>query len=145
VLVLAATKQQATVIFNYALAFIESSPMLRSQIQSVTAEEIRLSGNVVIGVLPNNYRTVRGRTLLACIFDECAFWRDETSAKPDLETKNELGWRGTNKRALSAFSTSIRISRPTRFSRAFARSGRLRSRLIQAWLRHTVAGACLAG
>jgi hypothetical protein len=29
---------------------------------------------------------VRGRTLLACIFDEVGFWRDETTSLPDLET-----------------------------------------------------------
>jgi hypothetical protein len=33
----------------------------------------------------NSFRTVRGRTLVACIFDEVSFWRDETSATPDLE------------------------------------------------------------
>jgi hypothetical protein len=34
---------------------------------------------------PASYRTVRGRTLLACIADETAYWRDETSALPDVE------------------------------------------------------------
>ena len=34
----------------------------------------------------NSFRTVRGRTLVACVMDECAFWRDETSAIPDIET-----------------------------------------------------------
>jgi hypothetical protein len=28
----------------------------------------------------------RGKTLLACIFDETGFWRDESSAMPDVET-----------------------------------------------------------
>ena len=29
-----------------------------------------------------SFRTIRGRTLMACILDEVAFWRDETSARP---------------------------------------------------------------
>jgi hypothetical protein len=29
---------------------------------------------------------IRGRTLLATIFDEIAYWRDDTSANPDIET-----------------------------------------------------------
>jgi hypothetical protein len=34
----------------------------------------------------NSFRSVRGWTLLACIFDEVSFWRDESSAQPDVET-----------------------------------------------------------
>ena len=55
-------------------------------IESVTAHEIRLTNGVVIAVHSNSYRSVRGRTLLACIFGEIAFWRDDTSANPDIET-----------------------------------------------------------
>lgn len=86
VLVLAASKGQARAALNYAEAFFRESPILAQQIETVTTEEIRLKGGIVIGVHPNSFRTVRGRTLLACIFDESAFWRDETSALPDVET-----------------------------------------------------------
>jgi hypothetical protein len=85
VLALSASRAQAHVIFQYCLAFIESSPILRQQIESTTAEEIRLKNNIVIGVHPNAYRTVRGRTLLALVLDEVSYWRDETSASPDVE------------------------------------------------------------
>jgi hypothetical protein len=33
----------------------------------------------------NSFRTVRGRTLVATVFDEVSFWKDETSATPDIE------------------------------------------------------------
>ena len=86
VLVLAPTVSQARVIFDYALGFILASPLLRSQLDGEpTANEIRLRGGVTISVLPASYRSVRGRILLACIADESAFWRDETSALPDIE------------------------------------------------------------
>ena len=86
VLVLAPTQKQAKLVFNYALAFLEASPILRQQFRSRTSEEIRLAGNIVIGVHPASFRSVRGRTLLAVVFDESAFWRDETAALPDVET-----------------------------------------------------------
>lgn len=87
VLVLAASKAQAQAVFNYALGFIEASPVLRQQLDGApTNDEIRLKGGIVIAAHPNSFRTVRGRTLLAAIFDEVAFWRDETSASPDVET-----------------------------------------------------------
>ena len=70
VLVLAPTQKQAKLVFNYALAFLEASPILRQQFRSRTAEEIRLAGNIVIGVHPASFRSVRGRTLLAVVFDE---------------------------------------------------------------------------
>jgi phage terminase large subunit-like protein len=85
VLILAATKQQASTVFNYCRGLLESSPVLSSLIDTATADEIRLKSGVIIGVHTASFRTVRGRTLLACIFDEVAFWRDETGANPDLE------------------------------------------------------------
>jgi hypothetical protein len=86
VLVLAATRSQAKTILNYAEAFIRESPVLRQQLEEVTAEEIRLKGNIPIAVHSNNFRSVRGRTLIAAVFDETALWCDETSSMPDVET-----------------------------------------------------------
>jgi hypothetical protein len=37
-------------------------------------------------VATNSFRHVRGRTILCSIFDEVAYWRDERSATPDVET-----------------------------------------------------------
>jgi hypothetical protein len=86
VLVLEPSQPQATVVFNYALAFLQTSPVLRQEVESVTAHEIRLKNGLVIAVHPNSFRSVRGRTLVAVIFDEVAFWRSEDSALPDYET-----------------------------------------------------------
>lgn len=86
VLVLAASQSQARIVFQYCLGFLQSSPILSREIESTTATEIRLRNGNCIAVHANSYRTVRGRTLLACIFDEVAMWRDETTATPDLET-----------------------------------------------------------
>lgn len=86
ILVLAASKTQALAVFRYVVAFFEESPILRKLIRNVTADEIQLDGNIAISVHTNSYRTVRGRTLIAAIFDECAFWRDEASTQPDVET-----------------------------------------------------------
>jgi hypothetical protein len=85
VLVLSQTVAQARVVFDYALSFIEQSPVLRQEIESTTQTEIRLNNGVIIGTHHNSYRSVRGRSLLAVIFDESSFWRDESSALPDLE------------------------------------------------------------
>jgi phage terminase large subunit-like protein len=85
VLTLAASRDQAQVVFGYALAFLRNSPILSTMIKSVTAHEIRLTNNVVLAIHSNSYRLIRGRSLLAVIFDEVGHWRDELSSNPDLE------------------------------------------------------------
>jgi hypothetical protein len=40
----------------------------------------------VISVMTNSYRVARGQTLLLVVGDEISYWRDETTALPDLET-----------------------------------------------------------
>jgi hypothetical protein len=86
VLTLAASAAQAKVVFRYCLGFLEASPILQREIAATTASEIRLRNGVVIAVHANSYRTVRGRTLLAVVFDEVSYWRDELSAMPDIES-----------------------------------------------------------
>ena len=68
------------------MAFLRKSPILRQMIKSTTAFEIRLNNGVTIAIHTNSFRLIRGKTLLACVFDEIAFWRDDTSANPDVET-----------------------------------------------------------
>jgi hypothetical protein len=90
VLVLAASVEQAKVVFNYALAFLTESPVLCGEVVEATRNEIRLRNGIVIAIHSNSFRTSRGRTLLAVIFDEVAYWRDESSATPDLEVYRAL-------------------------------------------------------
>src|ERR1035437_4882057 len=87
VLSLAASKSQAKATLDYASGFLSASPMLKQLLDGEpTTEEIRLKGNISIATHSANFRTVRSRTLIGCVFDETAFWRDaETSANPDTE------------------------------------------------------------
>jgi hypothetical protein len=62
------------------------SLVLKKEIASFTKEEIVLKNGIIIAIHSNSFRTVRERTLCACIFDEIAFWRDDMSATPDAET-----------------------------------------------------------
>jgi len=65
---------------------MRESPVLRREVVEATRSEIRLRNGVIIAIHPNSFRTIRGRTVLACIFDEVAYWLgDETSAAPDTE------------------------------------------------------------
>ena len=83
---LATDRQQAAIILNYTRSFFADIPLLRDMVRRETANGFQLDNGVDIAVSTNSFRSVRGRPVLAAIFDECAFWRDETSASPDEET-----------------------------------------------------------
>jgi hypothetical protein len=85
VLVLAASRAQATVVLRYIAAFLQSSAILRREVAEVTAEEIRLKSGIVIAVHPNSFKTVRGRSLVAAVFDETSYWPTDDSALSDVE------------------------------------------------------------
>ena len=85
VLVLAADRKQAQSIMRYARALCEEVPLLAAKIERVTTEEIEFQGCVGIEVGTASYRTTRGRTLIAALLDEIAFFRSEDSTNPDYE------------------------------------------------------------
>jgi hypothetical protein len=81
----------------------------KQEIADVTRSEIRLKNGIAIAIRSNSFRTIRGRTLCACIFDEVAMWRDESSAMPDVETyRSVLPTLLTTKGMLVGISTGYR-------------------------------------
>jgi hypothetical protein len=87
VLVLSASIAQAQRAFGYIRGIFQSVPVLRELVTNETADTISLSTGADIEVCPANFRTLRGRTAVAVIADEIAFWRNESnySANPDKE------------------------------------------------------------
>jgi hypothetical protein len=91
VMVLAADREQARVVFQYVEALLDQVPMLRALITHRTKEEIHLRNRLVIRVHTASFRAVRGYTVVVAILDEVAFWRsDEDSANPDIEIVTAL-------------------------------------------------------
>lgn len=84
--ILAVDRKQAGVAFGYVRGLLEASPTLSQMVERLRAEAIDLKNGTTIEVATNSYRAVRGRTLIACLLDECAFYRDADTANPDVET-----------------------------------------------------------
>lgn len=83
IMVLAVDKDQAQIIFDYARALIEQTPMLAAMVDGdPRAEEIDFTNGVTIAVHTSSYKSVRGRTLAAALCDEIAFWRSDDSRNP---------------------------------------------------------------
>ncbi len=85
VTVIAADRRQARTIMNYVRAFLTGTPLLAPLVAKDNTEDIELTAGVVIEVATCSYRTIRGRTIIAALCDEIAFWSDDTSANPDTE------------------------------------------------------------
>jgi hypothetical protein len=90
VLCIAVDKAQAGIAFGYIKGYFEQIPALASLVTGIGPSSINLDNGVTIEVIINSYRSVRGRSILACIFDEAAFFRDENFASPDTETYNAV-------------------------------------------------------
>jgi hypothetical protein len=109
VLVIAGSVDQARTVFGFVKGFLKTSPTLRREVIDIKRQEIELKNGVIIAVHSNSFRTVRGRTLAACVFDEVSFWRDETSATPDVEMyRAVMPAMATTKGMLVAISSPYR-------------------------------------
>ena len=80
IMVIAADRRQARVVFRYIAGFLSAVPMLARMVESRTKEAIDLTNRVTIEVHTANFRAIRGYTVIAAICDEIAFWRSEDSA-----------------------------------------------------------------
>lgn len=87
VMIVNPSRAQGRVCLGYLLAFLESTPATQSMVTAKTADSITLSNRIVIEIITASYRVPRGRTCVALIGDETAFWNSDlaTSANPDTE------------------------------------------------------------
>jgi hypothetical protein len=90
ILCLACTREQAGIVFGYIRGYFEEIPALKALLVSAQNDTITLSNGVEIIVSTNSFRHVRGKTVAAAIFDEVAFWRDDSSANPDTAIYNAI-------------------------------------------------------
>lgn len=84
-LIVAVTKEQAGVVFNYVRGIITASPLLRQMIERETVDTIELSNGCCIQTVPTNFRSMRGRAIATAILDEAAFYRDQDGVTNDRE------------------------------------------------------------
>ena len=87
---LAVDRSQAKVLLRYVRSFFRDIGMLKRLVESETADGLMLTNGVEIAISTNNFRAVRGRSIVCAVLDECAFYRDEGSSNPDTETYNAI-------------------------------------------------------
>lgn len=85
VAIIAADRKQARSIFRFITGLLDAVNLLSSMVEDETAETIALDNRVVIEIHTASFRVTRGYTFAAVLADETAFWRDDSSANPDVE------------------------------------------------------------
>jgi hypothetical protein len=88
VMIIACDMRQARIVVRYLAALLEIpllKPLVLGKQTNRNAPGYDLDGQVTIEVHTTSFRSVRGYTIAAAIFDEIAFWRSEESANPDSE------------------------------------------------------------
>jgi hypothetical protein len=90
VLCLACDRDQSKIVLNYTRSFFAQVPALKANVRRETADGFELRNGIDVVVGTNSFRSTRGRTILAAILDEVAFYRSETSSAPDVETYRAL-------------------------------------------------------
>ena len=81
---LAVDRDQAKVAFRYISSMFEK-PLLAKMVARDTADTIELTNGFAIEVTTSDQRRVRGRTVVAAILDEVAFWKSENTNSPDVD------------------------------------------------------------
>lgn len=90
VMVIAADRRQARVVFRYILGFFRAIPALARLIERETRDSLDLTTGITLEVHTASFRAVRGYTVIAAILDEVAYWPSEESANPDAEIINAI-------------------------------------------------------
>ena len=74
VAVIAADRKQARIILDYIAGLLHAVPALEAMIVDELAETVRLSNGVNIEIHTGSIGSPRGRTFIAVLCDEIAFW-----------------------------------------------------------------------
>ena len=123
ILILAVNTIQAKITLDYAKAYFAEIPMLKRMVERENSEGIDLTNRMSLIVVANDFRSVRGRTIVCVIFDETAFWRSDYSANPDLEVYRAV------KPALASMPGSLLIG----IGSPYRRAGLLWSKFRKHW------------
>ncbi len=81
VMVLANDRTQARVAFRYVRGLLEAHPVLSRELLSVTTDTLTLANGIEIVIGTADNAAVRGRTIVAAICDEFAFWPYEQATE----------------------------------------------------------------
>jgi hypothetical protein len=86
IMLISADRAQSQTLLRYIKGLLHSNPVFAQYIEEELKESVQLTNNIRIEVMSASFRNIRGRSVVACLFDEIAFWRTaDSAANPDHE------------------------------------------------------------
>jgi hypothetical protein len=85
VLVCAENIEQAKIVFDYAVAIAQQSPVIAQEIETIRRQAIVFKNGVEIQVRASSARGLRGLTLVGVVYDELAHWYRSSGPTADKE------------------------------------------------------------
>jgi len=107
--VISPTRDQSSIVWRYIQGIFDT-PLLKQQVADCkeSAKTMRLSNGIEITVLAGDWRTIRGRSIVCAVVDECCFFHlsEECKIKSDAELIRALkpGLATTNGRLVAISS-----------------------------------------
>jgi hypothetical protein len=83
--IVASDRRQARVLLRYVVGTLRAVPSLAAMIETELAESVALTNGIAIEIHTGTISSPRGRTFIAVLCDEIAFWRSDDSVNPDAE------------------------------------------------------------
>jgi hypothetical protein len=123
VLCIATDRDQAKIVKRYTDSYFIAIDEPKDKVTPETAVGLELDNAAEIVIATNSHRQARGRAVLLALLDECASYRNETSASPDIEVYRAI---------VPGLAATIPESMLVAFSSPYRKSGLL----FQKWKTH---------
>jgi hypothetical protein len=115
VVLVAQDAKPTAIAFNYIVAYLQQSPVLRQSLaEEPLRDSLRLTNGVEVRCFPSTLRSMRGFSIPVAILDEVAFFRLEGQADSDVEIQTSV------RRGMVAFGDRTKL---IKISTPFMRSG----------------------
>jgi hypothetical protein len=86
IMLISADRAQSQTLLRYIKGILHSNPVFAQYVAEELKESVQLTNNIRIEVYSASFRSIRGRSVVACLFDEISFWRtSDSAANPDHE------------------------------------------------------------
>jgi hypothetical protein len=83
---LACSRDQSKIALEYTRSYYTDIEPLAGMVSRQTKDGFELTNSTEIVLGTNDYRNVRGPAIARAVLSECAFYKSEDSATPDIET-----------------------------------------------------------
>jgi phage terminase large subunit-like protein len=111
VICMAVDRAQAAIVKRYVSGLFSKVPLLQSLVAKETRDGLLIGDSTEIEIITADHRSLRGRAVVCCILDECAFYPTDGSSSSDMQIYEAV------KPAMATLPNSMLVAISTPYSR----------------------------